>query len=285
VEAALSSFIAALGQTYVYLWQMITGLEGDSLLGIWSFIMQQVEQDRSARILWPLIMVLAASGAVFILCLSVLIGETISLSVPRKRHEKKVRSLSVDVLPASRKENQKKIAQTVSWAKKNTPHSILDKLKAGQLEAVEKSLSRQWKKQPDDVGLMLYWLACRAMQCNAKSYGKLVATIFPDGLKAEVEICRHAADIGRLLAPEDYPLKQIPQPDTAFEVEMDLLAESLRSISEFGSVQTLLDLIRVYYEMGDFDQITHLIVEVLVCGTTSERELAMKFAKRIQGYK
>ena len=52
-------------------------------------------------------------------------------------------------------------------------------------------------------------------------------------------------------------------------------------ITEFGDVQTLLDLVRVYVDMGDEAETKHLIVEILVRGDEEQRRQAMTFKNRM----
>ena len=105
--------------------------------------------------------------------------------------------------------------------------------------------------------------------------------IFPDGLNADKEICRHAAELGRLISPDRYPEEVVPQPSNVFEIDADSLQELLGPMTEFGNVKTLLDLVRIAFEMGEIDQVKSLAVEILVCGNVSERKMALNYLKRL----
>ncbi len=280
MEDVLIVFFGELGQTFAYLWREVSQIEGDSLKEVYASAIEQFQHDHTRRVLWLLIAALILSAVVFVLCASMALFEAIAIR-PHKRKKHPIKSLTLDLPVESAKESDEKLSETIGWAKKVAPRSVIDKLKAGEIRDAEKSLLAECKKNPQDDGLIIYLLACRAMQADAKSYDTLIEKIFPEGLTAEKEVCRHAAELGRLLSPDKYPISEIPQPETVFELEEELVGDTLGPISEFGSVQTLLDLIRVYFEMGDTDQTRHLIVEVLICGNAKERELALNYAKLI----
>ncbi len=271
-----------LEQTYAYLWQQVVQLEGDSLNVLWASIVQQFQGDNAARVLWLLIATLFVSGAVFLLCVSMVVFEAITIVNPKKRRIKPIATLALDKVLESKDTSQESLTKTISWAKENAPRSVIEKLKAGEIELAEKALFAELRNNPKEVSLIMYLLACRALQSNGRTYDALVKIIFPRGLDASVEINRHAAELGRLLTPGTYPTSEIPQPETTFELEEELISDTLGPISEFGNVQTLLDLTRVYFEMGEVNQIRHMIVEVLVCGNTEQRESALKFAKLLK---
>ena len=73
----------------------------------------------------------------------------------------------------------------------------------------------------------------------------------------------------------------MPQPSTAFEIDAESLQELLGPMTEFGNVKTLLDLVRIAFEMGETDQVKSLAVEILVCGNVSERKTALNYLKRL----
>lgn len=283
MEAAIFSFFSALEQTFAYLWQHVVRLEGDTLIDLWASMVEQIQLNQSGRVLWFLIAALFVSGTIFLLCVSMVVFEAVAIVNPKKQRAKPIGTVALDQVlegtQTSRDIFQDNINKTISWAKDNAPRNVIEKLKSGEIESAEKALFVELKKNPKDVGLIMYLLACRALQSNPRSYDALVKIIFPLGLDADTEVCRHAAELGRLLTPGKYPTSEIPPPETTFEVEAELIGDTLGPISEFGSVQTLLDLVRVYFEMGEVDQIRHMIVEVLVCGTTEQRESALKFAK------
>ena len=284
MEEVLLTFFMSLEHTYLYLWQAVaaTNIVSLNLEGLWAGIVTQF-QDHSGRVVWLLIAALVGSGAIFMFSMGVVLLEAVIITEPKRRKFKKVPPPPPPIhqAPKSTKEIQEQLTKTISWAKENASHSVIDKLKSGNVSAAEKELIAERIKRPKDVGLIMYMLAFRAMRNDGKSYDSLVDSIFPNGLKADTEICRHAAELGRLLSPDKYPVSEYPPPETIFEFDIELIGDTLGPISEFASVHTLLDLIRIYFEMHDFDQIRHLIVIVLVCGNTQERETAIHFAKMV----
>ena len=279
MEQEFIAVLTALEQTFRVLWQEVMLVEGEFLKDQVSWVVQRIESSQSGRVLWFLIAALILAGVICVLSIGIVIYEAVT--IPRKRSHFRVMP-AVDISEWNTQSNtQTKLKETIDWAQKVAPRNVIGKLKAGRINAAEKALIAERANRPDDVGLIMYLLACRAMRNDAAAYHSLIEEVFPDGLKADREVCRHAAEIGRLLAKDKYPVEEIPQPETAFEVAAELIGDTLGPITEFGSVQTLLDLIRVYFEMHDIAEIRHLIVEVLVCGTVAERRQALEYAKLI----
>lgn len=284
MENELVAFFAAVGQTFYALWQEVSLIEGDSLKEQWLWIVDRMTHERSTRILWLLISGLTCSIIIFLLSASVALYEAIA--IPTRRSKARTRRPSKrsnqNLKLKSNEESDKQLSETLSWAQKVAPRNVVGKLKAGQIDAAESELFEMHKRKPDDVGIIMYLLACRAIQHDIESYETLVNEIFPDGLKAGEAICQHAAELGRLLAEDRFPQSDIPNPESAFEVDAELIGDTLGPITEFGSVQTLLDLVRVYFDMDDVDEIRHLVVEVLVAGSAQERKSALKYAQLLR---
>ena len=283
MENELIAFFTATEQTFFALWQEASLLEGDSLQDQWQWIVDRIMHERSPRVLWLLISGLVLSGLLFLLSTGVIVYEAVAISF-RKSKARSVQSLRLDqsAQPGTADQSSERLSETIDWARKVSPKNVIGKLKAGQIDAAEKALIEVRKSKPDDVGLTTYLLACRAIRHDIKSYESLVNEIFPNGLNADEDVCRHAAQIGRLLSEDKFPKSQIPDPESAFQVDAKLIGDTLGPVAEFGSVQTLLDLIRVYFDMDDVDEIRHLIVEVLVCGTAQQRKSALEYAKLLK---
>lgn len=283
MENELLIFLTAAERTFCALWQEVTRIEGGSLRDQLQWIAGRVAHERSTRVLWFLISTLAFSGLVFLLSTGVAVYEAVAVST-RKSKLRLKRPLESDrkSQPRTASESSRKLSETIDWAQKVSPRNVIGKLKAGQIDAAEKELIEVRKSKPDDIGLIMYLLACRASQHQVESYESLVSEIFPNGLEADKDVCRHAAQIGRLLSGDRFPKSRIPDPESAFEVQAELIGDTLGPVAEFGSVQTLLDLIRVYFDMDDADEIRHLIVEVLVSGTEQERKAALDYAKLLK---
>ena len=283
MENELIAFFTATEQTFFALWQEASLLEGDSLQDQWQWIVDRIMHERSPRVLWLLISGLVLSGLLFLLSTGVVVYEAVAISF-RKSKARSIQSrrLAQSAQPGTADQSSERLSETIDWARKVSPKNVIGKLKAGQIDAAEKALIEVRKSKPDDVGLIMYLLACRAIRHDINSYESLVNKVFPNGLNADEDVCRHAAQIGRLLSEDRFPKSQIPDPESAFQVDAKLIGDTLGPVAEFGSVQTLLDLIRVYFDMDDVDEIRHLIVEVLVCGTAQQRKSALEYAKLLK---
>ena len=257
----------------------ISQIQGDSIAEQWAWVVQRYQSDQVGRSLWILLLVLFTSGSIFVV--SVGYGLCIRLTRSRKKH--KTKSIQGTKPAANTKAYHEAVAKNaVKAGQPSVPRTMIGKLKAGMLEEVEQALMAERKRRPEHTGLTLYLLACRAASSEPEAYQSLVSEIFSDGLDKESEIGRHAAQIGRILFPEKYPVDKFPEPKKPFEVEANLIGDTLGPISEFGNVQTLLDLVRVYVEMKELAETKHLIVEILVRGDASQRERALEYSRIIR---
>ena len=260
----------------------LDGIEGTYLADRVDFIIQRYQSDQTARILWILIVLLLTSGSIFIL--SVGFGILVR---PRRIDSAKFKK------PPKPASYQRRPQHSKSQAKKNSrtyrvsapPKSMVGMLKEGRLNDVEKLLIEEHRKQPTDATTVMYLLACRAVNADVNSYDDLISELFSQGLDSSVQICLHAAEIGRLLELDKFPLTQYPEPEKPFEVDTAVSGNTLGPISEFGGVQTLLDLVRVYVDMGDDAETKHLIVEILVRGNRAQRKQALDFKRRMERQK
>ncbi len=257
----------------------ISQIQGDSIAEQWAWVVQRYQSDQVGRSLWILLLVLFTSGSIFVV--SVGYGLCIRLTRSRKKH--KTKSIQGTKPAANTKAYQEAVAKNaVKAGHPSVPRTMIGKLKAGMLEEVEQALMAERKRRPEHTGLTLYLLACRAASSEPEAYQSLVSEIFSDGLDKESEIGRHAAQIGRIMFPEKYPVDKCPEPKKPFEVEANLIGDTLGPMSEFGNVQTLLDLVRVYVEMKELAETKHLIVEILVRGDASQRERALEYSRIIR---
>ncbi len=280
MEFELTSLVSALQQTFSYLLLEATQIEGEHLKDFWEWVVQRSEQDPSARVVWLLIVALVFFGALFVLTSGLALFE-LTLVSPKKSEPKPSPPKAVHQDAKNAQEQQQKLAETIAWADKVAPVSVIQHLRDGDIPGAEKVLLGKRSKQPNDIGAIIYSLACRASRYDAAAYESLVEEIFPDGLNADKEICRHAAELGRLISPDRYPEEVVPQPSNVFEIDADSLQELLGPMTEFGNVKTLLDLVRIAFEMGEIDQVKSLAVEILVCGNVSERKMALNYLKRL----
>lgn len=280
MEFELTSLVSALQQTFSYLLLEATQIEGEHLKDLWEWVVQRSEQDPSARVVWLLIVALVFFGALFVLTSGLALFE-LTLVSPKKPEPKPSPPKTKHQDAKDAQEQQKKLAETIAWADKVAPVSVMQHLREGDISGAEKVLLGKRSKQPNDIGAIIYSLACRATRIDAAAYESLVEEIFPDGLNADEQICRHAAELGRLISPDRYPEEVVPQPSTVFEIDADSLQELLGPMTEFGNVKTLLDLVRIAFEMGETDQVKSLAVEILVCGNVSERKTALNYLKRL----
>ena len=257
----------------------ISQIQGDSIAEQWAWVVQRYQSDQVGRSLWILLLVLFTSGSIFVV--SVGYGLCIRLTRSRKKH--KTKSIQGTKPAANTKAYHEAVAKNaVKAGQSSVPRTMIGKLKAGMLEEVEQALMAERKRRPEHTGLTLYLLACRAACNEPEAYQSLVSEIYSGGLDKESEIGRHAAQIGRILFPEKYPVDKYPEPKKPFEVEANLIGDTLGPISEFGNVQTLLDLVRVYVEMKELAETKHLIVEILVRGDASQRERALEYSRIIR---
>ena len=254
-------------------------IQGGNIAEQWAWVVQRYQSDQVGRSLWILILVLFTSGSIFVV--SVGYGLCIRLTRSRKKH--KTKSIQGTKPATNTKAYHEAVAKNaVKAGQPSVPRTMIGKLKAGMLEEVEQALMAERKRRPEHTGLTLYLLACRAASSEPEAYQSLVSEIFSDGLDKESEIGRHAAQIGRIMFPEKYPVDKFLEPKKPFEVEANLIGDTLGPISEFGNVQTLLDLVRVYVEMKEWAETKHLIVEILVRGDASQRERALEYSRIIR---
>lgn len=278
VERETTELTVGLGQFLELVRTEFELIEGAYLAERIEFVVQRYQSDPTARILWILIVLMLISGSIFVL--SVAIGFLIRFrradsTMPKTefkpdsvRHRKQ-RTKSSD------KESDQD--HRVSRPAK----SMVGLLKEGRLKDVEKLLLEEHRKQPADATTVMYLLACRAT-VDAASYDELISELFSQGLDHSVPICLHAAEIGRLLELDNYPLSRFPEPEVPFEVDTSVSGNTLGPISEFGDVQTLLDLVRVYVDMEDEAETKHLVVEILVRGNYEQRKQALQFKNRME---
>ncbi len=280
MESELIVIVDELHRTFVYLWREISQIEGNSLKDLWAGATQRINENLSSRVLWILIAALFFSSLMFVICVGLVLAD---LAVHSQKKSKttsgpriKPRSDDGDATAADHE-----LAKILAWADRVAPRNVIETLRAGDIDGAEKALLIEHRKQPENVGLMMYLLACCALRNDSAAYDRLVRAIFPDGLNADEEICRHAAEIGRLISPDRYPEDAIPRPNSVFEIESELIENMLGPISELSNVKTLLDLVRMDFEMGNTDHIWHLLVEIVVCGTQNERKVALNYSRRI----
>ena len=257
----------------------ISQVHGDSIAEQWTWVVQRYQNDQVGRSLWILILVLFTSGSIFV----VSVGYGLCTRLTRSRRKHKTKPIQGNKPAANTNAYLEAVAKNaVKAGQPSVPRTMIGKLKAGMLEEVEQALMAERKRRPEHTGLTLYLLACRAASSEPEAYQSLVSEIFSDGLDKESEIGRHAAQIGRIMFPEKYPVDKYPEPKKPFEVEANLIGDTLGPISEFGNVQTLLDLVRVYVEMKELAETKHLIVEILVRGDASQRERALEYSRIIR---
>ena len=280
MEFELASLVSALQQTFSYLLLEATQIEGEHLKDFWEWIVWRSEQNPSARVVWLLIVALVLFAALFVLTSGLALFE-LTLVSPTKSQPKPSPPKAENLVSKDAQDQQQKLAETIAWADKVAPVSVVQFLRDGDIPGAEKILLGKRSKQPNDIGVIIYSLACRATRNDAAAYELLVEEIFPDGLNADEEICRHAAELGRLISPDRFPEEVVPQPSTVFEIDADALQDLLGPMTEFGNVKTLLDLVRIAFEMGETDQVKSLAVEILVCGNVTERKTALNYLKRL----
>ena len=253
-------------------------IHGDTVVGVWSSVENRMQVDRVARIIWLLIFALTISGGVF--AISFVYGIIIRAPQVKQPHVAKVK---IHRSRARVRPNRLRDEKKSSALKTQVKTEELDKIiKSGKYDNIEEVFRSKLKHRPDEIGTYLYLFACNALNNEPAKFVSLVSEIFPKGLNASDELHLHIADIGRVVSPKDFPLSSYPSPKEPFEVRTDLIGDSLGSVAEFGNVQTLLDLVRVYMEMEQFDQTRHLIVEVLARGDTNQRWHAMEFSRTLK---
>ncbi len=279
MENELLAGIKAIEQTFSYLWHEVSQVEGNDLRELWLSVTQQINTEQSSRVLWILIAVLSFSGTMFVVSTGLLIVEfarSHKRSLPAKSAPQPHQTLN------GTENKDRTLTKIKIWVDQPVPHHLIKKLQTGDIDGAEKVLIMERQKQPKSVELIIYLLACRATRNDSKQYQKLVNEIFPDGLKPDEEVSRHAVEIGRLIQTDLYPEGDIPCPETIFDIDFSRLGDALDQISEYDSVKTLLDLVRISFEVGNTDAaIRHLLVEIIVCGDSGERKLALDYCRRM----
>ena len=267
-----------LSQLYDLIRTEFEQVEGAYLADQIEFVIQRYKSDLTARILWILITLLIASGSIFL----VSFGYGILVRPKRVETPKREKVSEFESVRQSLQPSQSPFKRSnIQHREQGTPKSMVGMLKGGRLKDAEELLFEEHRKRPADATVVMYLLACRAAGGDAASYGDLLAKLFPNGLDSSVQICLHAAGIGRAVGLDGYPSNRYPEPDKPFEVDSTVSGNSLGPITEFGDVQTLLDLVRVYVDMGDEAETKHLIVEILVRGDEEQRRQAMTFKNRM----
>ncbi len=278
VERQTTELTVGLGQFLNLVQTEFELIEGAYLADRIEFVVQRYQSDPTARILWILIVLMLISGPIFVL--SAAFGFLVR---PRRTDTAKPKTKSKpDSLQHRKKYSKSSDKKSEKEYRVSRPvKSMVGLLKEGRLNDVEKLLLEEHRKQPTDATTVMYLLACRAT-VDATSYDELISELFSQGLDGSVPICLHAAEIGRLLKLDNYPLSRFPEPRVPFEVDTSVSGNTLGPISEFGDVQTLLDLVRVYVDMEDEAEARHLIVEILVRGNYEQRKLALDFKSRME---
>ncbi len=250
-------------------------IQGASIAALLPSIENRMASDRTARVIWLLIFAAVATSGLFLL--SALYGFVFRAPVlepPASAAQSPPQSV------AYRRETDRASKPLSTSA--GTP-SLGELVQSGRYEKAEAAFRASLKHRPEEIGAYLYLFACTALADDAGQYTALAAEIFPDGLDASKQLHLHIADIGRAVSPEDFPLTSYPLPAEPYELKAELVDDSLGAIAEFGDVQTLLDLIKAYIEMQQPNQARHMIVEVLVRGTASQRRQALKMARSLAG--
>ena len=249
-------------------------IEGVYLADRVESILDRYEANSTGRLLWMLIVLTFVSGSLFV------VSTGYGLIIRPKRL--KATNLDGELGTGSTSKSKRKQEPSETKGKEiphaqRLPRSMIGMLKAGDLKGAEVMLFEEHRKSPTDSTTVMYLLACRAVAGDAASYDKLITELFPEGLDHNVQICLHAASIGRILSAEKFDVNDYPETEELFEVDAAVTSKSLGPINEFGDVQTLLDLVRVYVDMGDEAQAKHLIVETLVRGNADQRKMALMF--------
>ena len=280
VEQATAESRRGLASLYESIRNEFDLIEGVYLADRVVSVFNRYEADSTGRILWMLISILLVSGSLFVV--STGYGLIFRPKPTKSAHLEG--AIDSEVTTESNKSSHAiiKIKSKAIPHAQRLPKSMIGLLKAGELKLAEELLFEEHRKNPTDSSIVMYLLACRAVDGDAASYEKLITELFPDGLDSGVQICLHAASIGRASSIENYSQNEYPEPENPFEVDSALTSKSLGPITEFGDVQTLLDLVRVYVDMGEEAQAKHLIVEILVRGNFNQRKLAILFKSRIE---
>ena len=259
---------------FVYLFRSfeneLSQVQGGNIVEQGKWVVERFRSDATGRTLWTLAAVLFGSGIVFLS--SVIFGffnhETSSKVPP------KTIPISIEKPRQSDREETIRGESGIS-----PPGSVATKSKSKVAVELEASLLPAVRRSPDDFGSMMYLFACRAVQDDAAGYDSLVREFFPDGLDEKSGVCRHIGEIGRILSPGRYSTLDLPEPEEAFSGKSSLVVDSLATVSDFGDVSTLLDLIRAYINMDEIVDAERFIIEVLVRGNTDQRKRALEFAQ------
>ncbi len=247
----------------------ISKIEGAGLNEKWAWIKQRYQTDRVGRVQW--LMIFALFGASLLFLLFAIYG------LLTRKKKKKQPSQITSVTPS---EIRKQLNLDLPAA--SSSKTFIQQLKAGLLDDVEKTLQLELAKSPGNEVLLMYLFACRAVRLNVQAYNDMIQQVLPTGLDSSQELCAHIAQIGRILAPSQFPLERYPDPKQTFQPDTKAISKSIEAISELGDVQTLLDLVRINTAKGEFSESKHLIVEALVRGNRKQRQHALEFARAIQ---
>ena len=279
VEQATAESRRGLASLYESIRNEFELIEGVYVADLVESVVDRYEADSTGRVLWMLISILLASGLLFVAS----IGYGLIFRPKPTKSARLEGAIDSEATTESNKSSHAiiKIKSKAIPHAQRLPKSMIGLLKAGELKLAEELLFEEHRKNPTDASIVMYLLACRVVDGDAASYEKLITELFPDGLDSGVQICLHAASIGRVLSAEKFDVNDYPEPEELFEVDAAVTSKSLGPITEFGDVQTLLDLVRVYVDMGDDAQANHLIVEILVRGDAVQRTDAFNFGKRI----
>ena len=280
MENELSALVDSLVHTYSALLDEIRLIEGDNLRAQVQWLSERLQSNHSARILWSLVAVLCLSVVVFFVSSTLALRGYLS-TIGNRTSSNSVTSLTEKTVEEISTSHDEKIAETIEWAKKQYPENFVGLLKSGAIDEAETALLLELEKQSENQFAKMYLLACCATRKNVQAFESMVDKVFPKDLDADDEVCRHTAELGRLIGSHKFSIDRIPAPKSVFEIQSKQLGDALGSVLEFGSVQTLLDLMRVYFDSGEIGNVRHLMVEVLVGGSSIERRAALEYARLI----
>ena len=272
MEAALSQLVFAFEQILNAIGHEISLIEGNYLQPMIASVNERIQNNVVGRTMWILIAILFISGLIAAICLIVglvsLLNRRKSVSQTSSKNNHEIEFIEISSPPRLELEE---------GSSEDMPPTIIGKLKAGQINAAEEALTEEWKKNPQDTNLIMYLAACRLLKNDEAAYDEFAKRVFEQRLDSNDEVCRHIAELGRILSPYKFNKSKYPPPGSALDFENELLGDSLGAVSELGDVETLLDLIRVYTDMGNKADARHLIVEALVRGNEKQRKRAVKY--------
>ncbi len=244
-------------------------ITGPNITETMSTVMSTLQQSSTKRTIWLVMIVLFASGSLFV--------GSVVFEVVSRRRPKRLR------VKRTQRDKQTQNKNNVDHERLSKPVADLsDKtnpLLVSKLDEIEKQIREKIKNDRNNSDLHVYLFACCAAKGGLKRYEQMIKEVYPTGLDNSIEYHQHIAQLGRLVSPQCNMLQTVTDPKSAYKIQKPLFEETMQTVSQLGDVETMLDMLRVYAEMDTTVQTAQIVIEVLVQGDFKQRERALSYCR------